>query len=83
MKATIDRLKWIVSQQLGIDVDEITDDASLRDDLGADSLDVVELVMGAEEEFGIDIDDEKAAAFVRFSDLRVHVEATLRQKGAA
>jgi len=50
----------IVAQQLGKNVYQITPEASFRDDLGADSLDVVELVMALEEEFGVEIPDEDA-----------------------
>ncbi|MCX7625793.1 MAG: acyl carrier protein [Candidatus Sumerlaeaceae bacterium] len=50
----------IVAQQLGKNVDQVTPEASFRDELGADSLDVVELVMALEEEFGIQIPDEDA-----------------------
>lgn len=57
---TFERLRTIVSQQLGVDISEVTLKASFSDDLGADSLDTVELVMAIEEEFGIDIPDEYA-----------------------
>ena len=55
-----DRIKEIIVEQLGVDASEVTDDASFIDDLGADSLDTVELVMAFEEEFGIEIPDEEA-----------------------
>lgn len=59
--ATIeDRVKKIVIEQLGVKEDEVTNDASFVDDLGADSLDTVELVMGLEEDFDIEIQDEEA-----------------------
>lgn len=61
MAATIeDRVKKIVVEQLGVKEDEVTTDASFVDDLGADSLDTVELVMALEEEFDIEIQDEEA-----------------------
>lgn len=59
--ASIDeRVKQIVAEQLGVDEDQVTSEASFMDDLGADSLDTVELVMALEEEFDIEISDEDA-----------------------
>lgn len=55
-----DRVKKIVVEQLGVKEEEATNEASFVDDLGADSLDTVELVMALEEEFGTDIPDEEA-----------------------
>lgn len=55
-----ERVKKIVASQLGVDEKEISGDASFVDDLGADSLDTVELVMALEEEFGTEIPDEEA-----------------------
>jgi acyl carrier protein len=55
-----DRVKKIVAEQLGVKVEEVTDAASFVDDLGADSLDTVELVMALEEEFETEIPDEEA-----------------------
>jgi len=61
MSASVfEKVKQIVIQQLGVDESEITMDASFVDNLGADSLDLVELVMGFEEEFGLEIADEDA-----------------------
>ena len=54
------KVREIVAQQLGKNIDQVTPEASFRDDLGADSLDVVELVMALEEEFGVQIPDEDA-----------------------
>jgi acyl carrier protein len=54
------RVKGIVAEQLGVDESEVTNAASFIDDLGADSLDTVELVMALEEEFGTEIPDEEA-----------------------
>lgn len=53
------RVKKIVSEHLGVDLDGITEEANFIDDLGADSLDTVELVMAFEEEFGVEIDDSE------------------------
>ena len=59
--ATVDeRVKKIIAEQLGVEEDEVTSEASFVEDLGADSLDTVELVMALEEEVGIEIPDEDA-----------------------
>lgn len=55
-----DRVKEIIVDQLGVDEEEVTPEASFVDDLGADSLDIVELVMALEEEFDLEIPDEDA-----------------------
>ena len=55
-----DRVRDLIVEQLGVNAEQVTTDASFVDDLGADSLDTVELVMAFEEEFGIDIPDEDA-----------------------
>jgi len=60
MASIAERVKQIVAEQLGVDEDQITPEASFMDDLGADSLDTVELVMALEEEFDIEISDEDA-----------------------
>jgi acyl carrier protein len=60
MSSTEDRVKRIVCEQLGVGEEEVTLEASFIDDLGADSLDTVELVMAFEEEFEIEIPDEEA-----------------------
>ena len=60
MSAIDKRIKEIVAEQLGVDEAQVTNEASFMDDLGADSLDTVELVMALEEEFDIEISDEDA-----------------------
>jgi acyl carrier protein len=60
MASVAERIKQIVAEQLGVDEDQVTTEASFMDDLGADSLDTVELVMALEEEFYIEISDEDA-----------------------
>jgi len=60
MASIAEKVKQIVAEQLGVDDDQVTNDASFMDDLGADSLDTVELVMALEEEFDIEISDEDA-----------------------
>jgi acyl carrier protein len=60
MSANEDRVREIIIEQLGVDPEKVTPEASFVDDLGADSLDTVELVMAFEEEFDIEIPDEEA-----------------------
>jgi acyl carrier protein len=60
MASVEEKVKHIIVEQLGVDADEVKAEASFVDDLGADSLDVVELVMALEEEFGLEISDEDA-----------------------
>jgi acyl carrier protein len=59
-EATADKVREIIINELGVEAEKVTNDASFVEDLGADSLDTVELVMAFEEEFGIDIPDEDA-----------------------
>ncbi len=63
-----DKVKEIISKQLGVDASKVTDEASFVEDLGADSLDTVELVMAFEEEFGIEIPDEDAEKITKVKD---------------
>lgn len=60
MASVTERVKKIIVDQLGVNEEQVTEDASFIDDLGADSLDTVELVMALEEEFGMEIPDEEA-----------------------
>ena len=66
--AVADKVKSIIVEQLGVDEEEVTPDASFVDDLGADSLDTVELVMAFEEEFDIEIPDEDAEKITTVGD---------------
>ena len=59
--STFDKVKAIVVEQLGVDEAEVTIDSTFIDDLGADSLDIVELIMAFEEEFNVEIPDDVAA----------------------
>ena len=70
-----DKVKSIIVEQLGVDADEVTPDASFTDDLGADSLDIVELVMAFEEEFGIEIPDEDAEKIGRVKEAIGYIES--------
>ena len=73
--ATVDeRVKKIIGEQLGVEEDEVTPEASFVEDLGADSLDTVELVMALEEEFGIEIPDEDAEKITSVRDAISYIE---------
>ncbi len=63
-----DKVKKIISEKLSVDLTEVVPDATFVDDLGADSLDLVELIMSMEEEFDIDISDEDAETLVSVKD---------------
>ena len=70
-----DKVKKIIAEQLGIDdMSKITDDAKFIDDLGADSLDTVELVMAFEEAFDVEIPDDKAETILTVGDAISHLE---------
>ena len=68
MSETADRVKKIVVEHLGVEAEKVTEDASFIDDLGADSLDIVELVMAFEEEFGVEIPDDAAEKITTVGD---------------
>ncbi len=68
------RVKEIVCEQLGVSDDEVTPQASFIDDLGADSLDIVELVMALEEEYEIEISDEDAEKIKTVQDVVSYIE---------
>jgi len=68
------RVKEIIVEELGVEPDKVTPEASFVDDLGADSLDTVELVMALEEEFGIDIPDEDAEKMRTVGDAVAYIE---------
>jgi acyl carrier protein len=74
MDVSQDKIKQIIADQLGVKKDEVTDNAKFVDDLGADSLDTVELVMALEEEFGIEIPDEEAEKLVTVGDALRYIE---------
>ena len=68
MSSVEERVQKIIAEQLSVSEDQVTSEASFVDDLGADSLDTVELVMALEEEFEIDIPDEEAEKIVNVKD---------------
>ncbi len=70
-----EKVKNIIVEQLGVQADEVKSDASFVDDLGADSLDTVELVMAFEEAFGIEIPDEDAEKIQKVKDAIAYIEA--------
>jgi acyl carrier protein len=76
--AVDERIKQIIAEQLGVTAEEVTTEASFIDDLGADSLDIVELVMAIEEEYGLEIPDEAAERMQAVGDAIAYVEE--RQK---
>ncbi|HET7686038.1 MAG TPA: acyl carrier protein [Candidatus Limnocylindria bacterium] len=71
---TFERLKKIIVEQLGVDEEEVTLQASFVEDLNADSLDLVELIMSLEEEFGMEISDEDAEKIQKVSDAVEFIE---------
>jgi acyl carrier protein len=74
MSTVAEKVKSIIVEQLGVEADEVTSEASFTEDLGADSLDIVELVMAFEEEFGIEIPDEDAEKIGRVSEAVSYIE---------
>jgi acyl carrier protein len=78
--AVADKVKSIIVEQLGVDEEEVTSDASFVEDLGADSLDTVELVMAFEEEFEIEIPDEDAEKIQRVKDAVEYIEKNAKSK---
>lgn len=74
------KVKAIISDQLGVDADEVTAEGSFTEDLGADSLDIVELVMAFEEEFSLEIPDEDAEKIVKVQDAVSYIEANAEKK---
>lgn len=77
------RVKKIVVEQLGVSEDEVTSSSSFVDDLGADSLDTVELVMALEEEFETDIPDEDAEKIVTIKDAVSYISARMEKETKA
>ena len=74
MSETAERVKKIVVEHLGVEAEKVTEEASFIDDLGADSLDIVELVMAFEEEFGVEIPDDAAERITTVKDAIDYIE---------
>ena len=72
---TFDKVKAIVVEQLGVDEDEVTIDSTFIDDLGADSLDIVELIMAFEEEFNVEIPDDVAEKIKTVKDTVEYIDS--------
>lgn len=69
-----EKVTEIIVEQLGVSADQVKPEAKMIEDLGADSLDAVELVMAVEEEFGIEVPDEEAEKLITVGDITSHVE---------
>lgn len=74
-KSIEDRVKDIIVEQLGVSADQVSTDAKFIEDLGADSLDTVELVMAFEEEFGIEVPDDEAEKLLSVGNVVSYIEA--------
>ncbi|MFB9273663.1 acyl carrier protein [Cohnella sp. CIP 111063] len=75
MSDVLDRVKRIVIERLGVEEAEVTPEASFKDDLGADSLDVVELVMELEDEFDLEISDEDAEKITTVGEVVKYIQS--------
>ncbi|HEY0271520.1 MAG TPA: acyl carrier protein [Sphingomonas sp.] len=75
MSETAERVKKIVVEHLGVEAEKVTEDASFIDDLGADSLDIVELVMAFEEEFSVEIPDDAAEKITTVKDAISYIDS--------
>ena len=80
MASMAERVKQIIVEQLGVDEGQVEDNASFVDDLGADSLDIVELVMAFEEAFELEIPDEDAEKIATVKDAITYIEAKTAKK---
>ena len=79
MATTMERVVKVVVERLSRNIDEVTENASFVDDLGADSLDVVDLVIGFEDEFEISIPDEDAEKITRVSEAVAYIDKKLAE----
>jgi acyl carrier protein len=80
MSETADRVKQIIADQLMVELEEVTDEAAFVEDLGADSLDTVELIMEFEDEFGVEISDEDAEKISTVGEAVAYLEKLLEER---
>jgi len=80
MSDMVDKVKDIIAEELGVEREKLTDEASFMEDLGADSLDTVELVMAFEKEFDIDIPDEEAEKLRTVGDAMKYLQEKMGNK---
>ena len=71
----LEKLKDLIADQLDVDVDSITEDSNIQEELGADSLDIVDRMMAIEEEFDVEIPDEKLEGIKTVGDIAKYIEA--------
>lgn len=81
MSDTLERVQAIIVEQLGVDANKVTRDARFREDLQADSLDLVELIMAFEEEFGGEISDEEAQEITTVGDAVDYIDQNMKDDG--
>ena len=80
-KSIEEKVKDIIVEQLGVNPEQVTPEASFIEDLGADSLDIVELVMAFEGEFGVEVPDEDAEKLQTVGDVNRYIEERAKQQG--
>lgn len=73
----LEKVRGIIANELGVDADTITEESHIIDDLGADSLDAVELIMALEEAFDIEIDDDSASGILTVQDILDYLETVI------
>lgn len=77
---TLEKVKEMLANQLNIEADKITENSKIIEDLGADSLDMIEMLMAFEEEFGLSIPDDKAETLKTVGDVSNFIDETLKDK---
>lgn len=80
MSRTAERIKEIIAEKLMVELEEVTEDATFRDDLGADSLDLVDLIMEFEDEFGIEIPEKDAEKITTVGEAIAYIERKIGEK---